>query len=353
MIEFMVAMGVFLLISAAAAQLFRSHARLFGTQQNQANLNMMLRNAAAQMQIDVVNAGNGFYNAADISAWPVGVTITNNDPGSTSCFDPTTFTYGTNCFDQLNVIATDITVPLAHPSDIGANCVSTTSSSLFGTPVSGTLSDFAAKFKSGDELLLVSANGQTMTTTVLTGDPQVTGGKVKFPHNSTGAKDSNGVFVAGLNSAANDPLGISTSSVNNKLGDQFCNTDWILKLAPITYKVDTTDPTNPKLVRALTLAKTQDVVAEQVIGFKVGASVKTADGDYDFRYKASNPYTAVAPAPIGYNNDWTAIRAVRITIIGRTTPSPGSGYHNGFDKGPYKVEAVSVVINPRNLSMND
>ena len=49
------------------------------------------------------------------------------------------------------------------------------------------------------------------------------------------------------------------------------------------------------------------------------------------------------------------IRSVRISLIGRTTPSsyPNYAYRNTFDKGPYEVEPVSVVINPRNLSMKD
>jgi hypothetical protein len=215
--------------------------------------------------------------------------------------------------------------------------VSSTSSTLFGNPLPGTTATaLASYFKAGDQILLVSSNGQVMTTTILTG-VQVSGGKVKFEHNPTGAK--------GLNDSLYDPLGISTAD-NNKLGDQFCPDDWILKLAPVKYKVDASDPSNPKLVRILTSSNTQEVIAEQIIGFKVGASVKNADTDYR--------YNAPADAPLGYNSDWTQIKAVRLTLIGRTGPMSGtSNYHNNFDNGPYRVEAVSIVINPRNLSMND
>jgi len=42
-------------------------------------------------------------------------------------------------------------------------------------------------------------------------------------------------------------------------------------------------------------------------------------------------------------------------LIGRTNPSGNvdEKFRNTFDQGPYKIQALSVVINPRNLSMND
>jgi hypothetical protein len=322
-------------VGGAALNLFKSHVMLFTNQQNQSALNFTLRNAAAQLQVDTVNAGNGFYPGANIAAWPVGVTITNSNSGNTNCYDASTKTYGNNCFDSLNVVAADVSVPLAHPSDNGANCVSTTSSTLFGTPLSGTLSNFASSFKKGDQVWLVSSDGQQMTSVTLTKDAQVTGGKVKLEHNPTGAN--------GQNTAMDDPFGISTTD-NNKLGAQFCDDDWILKLSPtrsITYSVDTTDKTNPKLMRTLPLLGTKEVVAEQIIGFKVGASIRNQD--YEFLYDTTQ-----------YKGDWTQIRAVRVTLIGRTSPGVGSQtYHNSFDGGPYRVQAVSIVVNPRNLSMND
>ena len=30
---------------------------------------------------------------------------------------------------------------------------------------------------------------------------------------------------------------------------QFCSSDWVVRLAPITYSVDTSNPSNPQLVR--------------------------------------------------------------------------------------------------------
>src|SRR5205807_4585148 len=165
----------------------------------------------------------------------IGITVGNSAPG-TGCFNAVTNSYTATCFDTLNVIAVDQNTPPSNPSDIGANCVSTTSSSLFITPVgTTTLAQLAADFHSGDQLLLVKSDGSQMTTTILSGDGQVTGGKVKLAHNPTG--------VNGLNTVSNDPLALSNSADSNKLGEQFCTTDWVLKLAPITYRVDASDPT--------------------------------------------------------------------------------------------------------------
>jgi prepilin-type N-terminal cleavage/methylation domain-containing protein len=368
LLELLVAMAVFMVIGGAAMQAFRVHVPLFTAQQNQSALNFTLRNAAAQMQIDVVNAGNGFYSGADITAWPIGVTVQNNDPGTSSCYDSTAHTYGSGCFDKLTVISTDVTVPLAHPIPNGSSPTNpcgnpsdnmAKSAILEVQPISGTLDAYAANFKAGDQILIVKADGSQYTTTVISKDGWSAGSGpnavVKFQHNGTNDDGTNSNDPTQQNY---DPLGISWQA-NSKLGTEFCNTDWVLKLAPVQYYVDASDPTNPKLMRSLPLSKAtnnKDVIAEQIIGFKVGASVKDADGDYDFRYNSSNPSNPTDPNMVkGYNNDWTSIRAVRMTIIGRTPPSAAAtaNYRNGFDQGPYRVEAISVVVNPRNLSMND
>ena len=56
-----------------------------------------------------------------------------------------------------------------------------------------------------------------------------------------------------------------------------------------------------------------------------------------------------------YNSDYTLVRAVRVTIIGRTTPStdPTYTYRNPFDLGAYQIRGSSIIVNPRNLTMND
>jgi YD repeat-containing protein len=93
---------------------------------------------------------------------------------------------------------------------------------------------------------------------------------------------------------------------------------------------------------------------EQVIGFKVGAVIinpsnqQAADNDsvtVAYNYDASS-----------YRQPWnfTLVRSVRISLIGRTSPSNSdSEFRNSFDNGRYQVQGVAVVVNPRNSSMND
>ncbi|MBZ5520823.1 MAG: prepilin-type N-terminal cleavage/methylation domain-containing protein [Acidobacteriia bacterium] len=330
LVELLVAMAVFMIVGGAAVSLVRAHAPLVSGQQNQTGLNMSMRNAVAQMQIDVVNAGTGYYQGANIPSWPIGVTIRNSLPG-TGCYNAASFTYGPACFDTLHIIAIDEGTPPSSPADIGSNCVSTTSSTLFALPTgTTTATQLAADFHTGDQLLIVKSDGSQMTTTVLTQDGQVTGAKVQLQHNPTGAN--------GVNTSAYDPLNISVAP-NNKLGDQFCTGDWILKLSPITYSVDASDNTNPKLMR--TQAGVSSVISDQIVGFKVGASIWNGTDDTIYNFDSST-----------YSNDFTLVRSVRISVIGRTAVDYNNKFRNSFDQGPYKVEAVSVVVNPRNLSMN-
>jgi len=356
LVELMVAMFIFVVISGAAIRLVQRHVPMATAQQNQASLNFNIRNAIAQMQVDVVNAGTGYYAGANIPAWPIGLTILNCGDlvngcnaltGNANCYNAATLTYGQGCFDTLNVIASDPTVPPSHPTDIGTNCVSTTSSTLFANPTgSETANALASAFNSGDELLLVKSDGSQMTTVNLTKAGSVSGNKVQLQHNPTGTDGSN----------STDMFGIANPTDANKLGTQFCNTDWILKISVITYSVDASNPANPQLVRSINGAAPV-VIADQIIGFKVGAMTWNTTANDDM---ATYLFNAPAPSPssgctsnCGYLNDWSLIRSVLVSVIGRTAPSPADPFRNTFDGGPYKVQSVSVVINPRNLSMND
>ena len=115
-----------------------------------------------------------------------------------------------------------------------------------------------------------------------------------------------------------------------------------MKLQPTTYTVDISNPQDPKLERIR--AGNTDIIAEQVIGFKVGAT-KWNDTDSE-RYYFN---------PGEYLRDPTLVRSVRVSLIGRTTPTPDPTYtfRNAFDQGPYQVVGATVVVNPRNMSMND
>jgi hypothetical protein len=63
--------------------------------------------------------------------------------------------------------------------------------------------------------------------------------------------------------------------------------------------------------------------------------------------------SSVKKAAGGYESDWTSIKAVRIDLTARTplNSDPASTFRNGLDGGPYQTQKISVVINPRNLSM--
>jgi hypothetical protein len=340
----LLALAIFLIVSAAGFSLLVQHQPLFTEQQNIAGMNISLRNAVSELQIDLANAGTGYYPGANIPDWPVGVAIVNN-PVSSSCYTASTNTYGASCFDSLSVIAVDDnSSALLHPQTAAGGCIDTSlQTQIFAVPPTGlTAAQGGAIFSNGDQLLLVKSDGSQYTTVVLTANGSSSTGFVLLTHNTT--------KTDGSNTSANDPLSITTSS-NSKLGISFCPTDWVMRLRPIKYTVDASNPANPKLQR--TAGGVTDVVSEQVIGFKVGATIwNTATNT------SSDPYNFNA-STYGPNNDgtlayqFTNIRSVRVSLIGRTKPNPSQDYtfRNTFDGGPYQVEGVSVIVDPRNMSM--
>jgi prepilin-type N-terminal cleavage/methylation domain-containing protein len=317
LIELMISMTVFLIIAGSALNLFRQHARLFTVQQNQVGMNMTMRSALSQMEMDVINAGTGFYTAAPISSFPVGLTVQN----------------GAGAFDTINIVAPNTAVPAAHPAGnaAGTTCANTTTGTLVLVPGATALT--AAQFTVGSEILLMSggttASGRNQMTTVIVSASVQTGLNVTLTTSATDALGQNPADPYGLTNSTDTSIG--------ELGTSFCPaTDWAVELAaPITYTVNAA--TN-QLSR--TQGATTDFVADNVIGFKVGAATFTTGG-------SSAGYNYVNTT---YKAD--EIRSLRVSLIGRTNPSPDDPYRNTFDGGAYKIEALSVIINPRNLSMN-
>jgi hypothetical protein len=187
-----------------------------------------------------------------------------------------------------------------------------------------------------------------VNTFVLTGQPTVSTNYVSLPFAPFATP------ATLTNPYMNDPLNISISDSTN-LGAYFCGGDWLMKLEPTTYKVDVTNAQDPKLTRVQ--GGNTDVIAEQIIGFKVGAATwapniaNPALSDDTMTYS----FYAKSAAPAGYGNDFEQVRSVRVTMIGRTTPNPDPTYtfRNTFDGGPYQVQGATVVINPRNITMNN
>jgi len=366
LVELLVAMLIFGVISASAFGLMAQHQPLFNQQQSQAALNISMRNAIAQLQTDIVNGGSGYYNNVNVPNWPVGVVINNNVVSSTGdCHSGTT--YGVNCFDSLTVIVSDPSTtpgnPLAStsgnvptPANIG-KCLSletdtSANASIYVLPPSGvTAATYAGNFFTGDQILLVRSDGSYYTTVKLTanGATAVVGTQtyVLLTHSTLTNAD-------GTNAAADDITGMSVHSKDQTF-PKFCDTDWVLRLTPIQYDVDLSVPSDPKLRRTLlvkgaTPTANGITLAEQVIGFKVGASLvngTTSTPTYNFD---SSTFKLV-PLAAGY--DYTMVRSVMLSLVGRTPPvqDPTYVFRNSFDGGPYQIQGVSIVVNPRNMSM--
>ena len=294
LIELLVALSLFLTVSAAAFNLFSKEETTFLHQQGMVGTNIALRNASTQIQMDLYNAGTAYFQGANIPSWPVGVTIVNHVVASgNSCYSATTFSYSSQCFDAINIVAgaDPATYPPTHATDsTGAsgqsNCSSTSTGSAYAQAATGlTLAQTAAKYAAGDEVLFLSSNGKKMTAVILTAAPAASGTAVQFSFNGT--------HTDGSNTLANDPLDITACDNNtcptpNNFATQFCGGDWLIKLAPITYQVDSTSAANPKLTR--TQNGTTATVMEQVIGFKVGATIwnsSSATVGTQYNYDAS------------------------------------------------------------------
>ncbi|HXT76678.1 MAG TPA: prepilin-type N-terminal cleavage/methylation domain-containing protein [Candidatus Eisenbacteria bacterium] len=312
LLELMIAMAVFVIIGGAAMTLFRQNTNLFTDQQGTTALNINLRNALTQIQNDVVNAANGYNAISPTAGWPFGITAVNVNPG----------------YDTLNVL-----VPAMGASTVPvATCVLTNNGFAAVTPPAGAT---AASYPLNTELLFLNTTGNQFTTSRLTGAAAGAGGLVNLTYTPT---DTNGIF-------ATDPLKISNQAMplnsTDQLSNQFCAGSAIVPLNQTTYTVNAA--TN-SLTRLQAGAATPDVIADQIIGFKVGVS------------QFNN--ASISSGAYSYDSTTTlsrAIRSVRVSVIGRTPPNQWSGtkFANSFDGGNYKIEALSLVINPRNLSMND
>lgn len=416
LLELMVAISVFFVISAAAFSLLNQQQTSSIGVRGRAGLNMALRNTVSMLQMDLANAGSNYYQATNMSIGDLGVTVINNVVPATSssgCYTAATGsqtlgTYGSNCFDQLNVISVDSGYPIVQATDTsgsttgtpGTHCSVPSSGTAYaqaGTLPNGTaltLAQTATYYHVNDQLLfLVNGTGSyaKYTSVVLTGVslyPNSTSPvAVKFTFAPTNSNGSNTLYNDPLNitacssytttSATCPPSAAEVTPGYSFLADQFCAGatagagDWILKLNPIIYQVNTsaTDYAgnqNPTLTRTSTVngVTTTATVMEQVIGFKVGASVVndptgTADvTNYTYDASCYTQYLLSGACPstvLGANAyNFTILDSVRVSLIGRTTPVYTKNYtfRNTFDNGPYEVQGTAVVVNPRNLSFN-
>jgi prepilin-type N-terminal cleavage/methylation domain-containing protein len=363
LLELMIAMGVFLIVGGAAVSLVRRHMPLFNTAQNQTTLNISLRNAVAQLQMEVVNAGTGFAAAAPVAFSPMGATITK--AANPNC--RATANYIAGCFDQLSLISVDGNLPPLAPSAdaLGAVAIDTTTTNVIfltmpGNPAAATPAQYlawAGSLKAGTELMFVQggtdvgpAGQPSISIIVLQIDAVPVGNSIQLT--TTGATLANVACpnagnVSGI-PAALDPLKLYDIGECGRFTGKFSpGLDYAVKLvAGATYSVDATTPANPKLVRTDPAGK-QDIIAEQIIGFTVGAwsSQRVVGGLIAPGYTTN---------PADYKSDWASVRSIQVQLVARATPNTDnpSTFQNAYDQGTYQVQGMSVVINPRNLNSN-
>jgi len=411
LIELLVAMAVFLIVAGAAFSLFNKHVAIATSQENLSGVNIGLRNAVSQLQMDLAGAGTNLLATSPGApvAFSLGVIVQNNVPGKSAACTPNaaSWAYPTDsaCFDSLTVTNPKPKAPLLVIADPGNREGLDTSSIIFAAdPNGGDLAADASFFKNGDEILVVNPNNTNntgpggaptcgsvaisyycMTIVSLTKDAEVAGGKIQLQHNPTGAgglaQDCPGI-------SCTDPLGVIFSpthsgtgdtSYTNALGAGFQNGAFIVDLGTggqsVTYAVQA-DPANPvdtQLVRcggAACVPGNTQVLMDQVVGFKVGAGLSnnqtSADDIASFFYDASqycngaiNNYDCNnLPAPAANIDpyDFTLIHSLRISMIARTAPNSDLSlrdFRNGFDGGPYLVQQAAVVVDLRNVSINE
>jgi prepilin-type N-terminal cleavage/methylation domain-containing protein len=394
LVELLVAMAVFMLVSAVSFDLFSRHQALLSEEQSTAGLNIGLRNALAQAQLDLVNSGNGLIVGINVPAWPVGVTIQNSNPTAAQCYQAATFSaagallnppvYYAACFDTLNVVLADRNTPPLNPCAASGCSVSTSgSTSLSGLPASPyTAAQVAGNFHAGDQILFVKScsggnsmnppspgnpnplsSGCQFTTATLTAVGTVTTAPAGCAVQGCVVLNFTATLPGGANNpcpaavlacpppiganGCNDPLRMSINGVApaGDLTDTFGQYDWVVRLSPITYCVNASNTADPQLLRVQ--AGVANPLMDQVIGFKVGAALWNNVNTSTFQYN----YSAGTYSPTA--NEFNLIRSVRVSIIGRTQPNATNPYRNPFDQGPYQIRGNSIIVNPRNLTMNN
>src|ERR1700680_1097443 len=226
LVEFLVAVTMFLVVGGAVFALFARHAPYFNRQQSLVGVNIAMQNTVAQMQLDLANAGTGYYPGTVIAAWPIGGTIRNQPSGAGPCHIPQTYTYTAAFCDTLNILPINHNVVPAHPTNSTGGTASTICSNVGASPFyiqpnpGQTPAQTAAGYGAGDQVLLITtgggshgvqgptggnnstaSNGTLVNSIVLTGAPTVGANYVALPFTAAG----NGVIYT------NDPLNISNS----------------------------------------------------------------------------------------------------------------------------------------------
>ncbi|HYM07655.1 MAG TPA: prepilin-type N-terminal cleavage/methylation domain-containing protein [Terriglobales bacterium] len=403
LVELMIAMAVFVIVAGAAFSLFGQQAGMATQQQTLSGVNIGLRNAMSQMEMDMAGGGgNLLAGVQNASPFYLSVLVNNNvyNVAATCAPNTTNWSYpiASACFDSLTILSPNnslvkpcttgpVGLTQAQPLVLAANANLSAASTVTANDAINAANNAAdiACFKSGDELLFIQpataaacdVSGVVinfcMNVVKLTADATAPGGVINLQVNATGAQSS-------------DPLGIiyqagGGTNFTNALSDGFSiPASYVVNLGTgsnaVTYAVmaNPSNANDPQLMRcpgtACTTSNAQ-VVTDQVVGFKVGADLwngksiaagtDIARFNYDGSTYCSDAITGVdctTNPPAQYDPyDFTLVRAVRVSLIGRTTPNSDQTVHtvflNGFDNGPYLVQQASAVVDLRNLSNVD
>ena len=399
LIELLVAMAEFLIAAGAAFSLFDQHLALVTKQENLSGVNIGLRNTISQIEMDLSGAGQNLLSSVpNAPSFSMGVIIQNNIPGAvgvTTCApDTSTWTYPTAssaCFDSIELLSPKLCgAGYSGPNAPYAPVLSVNSNSGNDLSVSSTIfADDAAVgpsddntdygcFSNGDEILVVNTSPNSpchsggpslaycMTVVTLTKDGSSTGNGVKLEHNPTGASGgANGC----PGTSCTDPLGIITGGgYKNALGTGFGTGSYVINLGAGNGDIAYSVQPNASNASDAQLVRNGQPVTDQIIGFKVGADLWDKSNQSDlasFSYNSllyCNSQLAVGldcntdpPPAAGIDpNDFTLVRSIRVSLIGRTPPTGDPSmqtFHNGFDGGPYLVQQASIVVNLRGISI--
>jgi prepilin-type N-terminal cleavage/methylation domain-containing protein len=406
--EMLVAMAVFLIVASAAFSLFNQHETVVIQQQSLSSVNIGLRNAMSQLEMDLAGAGQNLLGGVTTNGIPVapfglGAIVQNNVPGTApACAaDTSSWAYPVSsaCFDSLQIMSMKqcggVNAPVLAINDgAGSETMSSNATIVaIDTNAAGVLATDQTCYSTGDELLILLTNNTAnppvcgsaansnfcMTVVTLTGNSSVVGATLHLPHTLAGA---GGVSAGCPGASCSDPLGITIgnqgNNFSNALGTTFSNGAYVVNLGSggndIWYSVlaNPSNPTDPQLMRcvgAACTAATGQVVADQVVGFKVGAGLwnnqQASATDIASYFYNSIKYCnggingancTTTPPPVNDPGDFSLIRSVRISMISRTQPKVNQTFaqiKNGFDGGPYLVQQASVVVDLRNMSINE
>jgi prepilin-type N-terminal cleavage/methylation domain-containing protein len=409
LIELMVAMVVFLVVAGTAFSVFDQHMQMITHQENLSGVNLALRSASGQLQMDLQGAGQNLLGTVPPDGsydFSTGVIIQNEVPpvqgGTAPACTPAASTWAypvpSACFDSVTIFGSPsctANVSTGKPPVLvleSGVIVSSATSLTASDPNLGVPATDATCFHAGDELLLIQEpTGGTAPTCIngqssfcvgeveLSAAPTVSGSNLSFSFTSTG---SNGAPTGCPGSSCTDPQQILYNPVTS--GTNFVKSIQNTFTAGNTFLVDvggsTSAITYSVVVNPSNAADTQlqrcassgcAVLADEVIGFKVGATLWSNESasqpdianyffdpsTYCYDWTGTVNCNSLPVPTAGYDAyDYSLIRAVRISLIGRTVPSQDPtlvNFANGFDGGPYLIQQASTVVDLRNMSIGD